>query len=228
MSPPHNPVVIFGNGQMARLLFHFMRPTHHVSAFTVDRALITDKTYADIPIVPFDFIEAQFPPSHHDMIVAVGFVEMNQIRAERYREGKNKGYHFINYIHPSVLIHDNLNIGENNVLLDHVSVHPATQIGNSNFISSNTNIGHGCRIGNNCWINAGVAVAGETEIGSNTFIGINAGIGDNLSIGEANYIGANTLITRNTAPGEVYVSGNGERFPMLSKQFLKFIERKRT
>lgn len=225
---PDRGVVIYGNGQIARLLYHFMRPTHRVAAFTVDRALITETAYAGTPTVPFDDVETRFPPSDHDMIVAVGFVQMSRIRAERHAEGLRKGYRFINYIHPSVVIHDNLVFGENNVLLDHVSLHPGTCLGDSNFISSNTNIGHGCRIGDNCWINAGVSVAGETEIGSHTFIGINAAIGDNLSIGAASYIGANTLITRNTAPGDVYISGSGERFPLPSDQFLKFIERQRT
>lgn len=225
---PLPEVLLYGNGQIARMLFHFMRPTHRVAAFTVDRALITDPAYEGVPIVPFEEIESLYPPGRYPMIIAVGFVDMNRIRAARYAEAKGKGYRFINYIHPSVVIHDNLKLGENTVLLDHVSVHPGTSIGNSTFICSNTNIGHGCRIGDNCWINAGVAIAGETTIGANTFIGINAAIGDNLQVAEACYIGASTLITRNTAPEEVYVSASGERFPLPSDRFLKFIERPRT
>lgn len=223
-SPPPD-VVIYGNGQIARMLFHFMRPSHRVVAFTVSRDLITDTGYAGLPIVPFEEIESFYPPASCAMIIAVGFVQMNRVRAACYAEAKGRGYRFINYIHPSVVIHDNLELGENNVLLDHVSVHPGTSIGNSTFICSNTNIGHGCRIDDNCWINAGVAIAGETTIGANTFIGINAAIGNNLRVAESCYIGASTLITRNTAPEEVYVSASGERFPLPSDRFLKFIER---
>lgn len=220
-------LIIYGNGQIARMLFHFAKSAYHVSAFTVDRCLITESAYAGVPIIPFDEILVTHPPSENKMIIAVGFVKMNSIRAERHAAAKAHGYKFINFIHPSSTVHDDLRIGENNVILDHVSLNPGTSIGSSNFICSNTAVGHGCIIEDNCWINSGVAIAGETRIASNCVIGINAAIGDNISVAEGCYIGANTLITRNTQPSEVYVSAHGERFPLPSEKFLKFIERSR-
>lgn len=218
-------LVIYGNGQMAKMFYHFAKRACRVVALTVDRELIGCDSFAGVPIVPFDEVEKHFPPNHHRMITAVGFVEMNRIREERYLAAKRKGYAFANYIHPSAVIHDDILFGENNVVLDHVSLHPSTRIGNSNFICSNTTIGHGCRVGDHCWINSGVSIAGETSLGSNCFVGINASIGDNIAIAERCYIGANTLITRSTEPAEVYVSSHGERFPLPSDDFLKFIQR---
>lgn len=218
-------IVIYGNGQMARMFYHFAKQVCRVSAFTVDRELIGSPSYAGVPVVPFDEVEEHYPPARHRMITAVGFVKMNRIRDERYQAAKSRGYAFANYIHPSVVLHDDVTFGENNVILDHVSLHPSTRIGNSNFICSNTTIGHGCRIGDNCWINSGVSIAGETKLESNCFIGINASIGDNIVIAERCYVGANTLITRSTAPAEVFVSSHGERFPLNSDDFLNFITR---
>lgn len=218
-------LVIYGNGQIARMLFHFAKSAYRITAFTVDRELIEGGTYADVPIIPFDEIQHYHPPGENRMIIAVGFVHMNRIRAERHAAARQKGYAFANYIHPSVVLHEDLSIGENNVILDHVSLNPGTSIGNSNFICSNVAIGHGCNIRDNCWINSGVAIAGETAINSNCFIGINAAIGDNISLAERCYIGANTLITRSTQVSEVYVSAHGERFPLPSEKFLRFIQK---
>jgi len=218
-------LIIYGNGQMARMFHHFARTEWRVAAFTVDRELITDSQFAGVPVLPFDEIERHCPPDSHHMITAVGFVQMNDVRASRYLAAKGKGYRFANYIHPSVVRHEDLVLGENNVVLDHVSLHPGVSLGNSNFLCSNISIGHGCRIEDNCWINSGVAVAGETLIRSNCFFGPNATVGDNIAIAERCYIGANTLVTRSTLAGEVYVSAQGERFPLSSDKFLDFIRR---
>lgn len=216
-------LVIYGNGQMARMLLSFFSERFDVVAFAVDRTVIVEHTLESLPVIPFDEIESVFPPENHRMIIAVGYLEMNDLRARKYEEAKAKGYRFENYIHPSVVQHPNVNMGENNVLLDHVSIHPNSSLGNSNFISSNASIGHGCRIGNNCWINAGVSIGGETEIGDNCFLGINATVGDNIELAERCYVGANTLVSRSTQAEEVHISASGERFPLPSADFLKFI-----
>lgn len=219
----NDTLIIYGNGHMARMFYHFASTDFRVSAFTVDKNLITDCSYCGVPILPFETIEQYCATESHQMITAVGFVGMNDIRAERYRAAKDKGYRFANYIHPSVTKHPDLILGENNVILDHVSLHPGVRLGTSNFLCSNISIGHGCSIENNCWINSGVAIAGETIIQSNCFLGPNATIGDNIVIAERCYVGANTLVTRSTQANEVYVSAQGERFPLPSDQFLNFI-----
>lgn len=220
-----NKLIIYGNGQMARMFLHFARLEFNVMAFAVDQQVITESIIEGLPVVPFEEIELLYPPGEHLIITAVGYAEMNQLRARKYAEGRAKGYEFANYIHPSVVRHSALSIGENNVILDHVAIHPYTKLGNSNFICSNASIGHGCTIGDNCWINSGVAIGGETQLGDNCFLGINATIGDNILIDRQSYVGANTLVTRSTAPEDVLISASGERFPLPSEAFLKFISR---
>jgi sugar O-acyltransferase (sialic acid O-acetyltransferase NeuD family) len=218
-------LIIYGNGQMARMFLHFARLEYDVVALTVDRSVLTESVIDGLPVVPFDEIETAYPPSENQLITAVGYLEMNSLRARKYEEGLAKGYAFANYVHSSVIRHPGIAMGGNNIILDHVAIHPYTQLGNSIFVASNASIGHGCTIGNNCWINSGVSIGGETEIGEACFLGINATIGDNIQIGSQCFVGANTLVTRNTLAEEVYVSASGERFPLSSQAFLKFISR---
>ena len=218
-------LIIYGNGQMARMFLHFARLEHEVVAFTVDRAVLADAVIEGLPVIPFEEVETRYPPADHCLITAVGYLEMNGLRARKYREGLAKGYAFASYVHSSVVRHPTVSVGENTIVLDHVAIHPYTQIGNSVFIASNASIGHGCRIGDACWINSGVAIGGESMIGDASFLGINATIGDNIRIERQCFVGANTLVTRDTLAEEVYISASGERFPLSSQAFLQFIAR---
>lgn len=221
----HRKLVIYGNGQMARMFLHFARLEYDVVAFTVDRSVLTDTSIEGLPVVAFEDLASVYPAADHCLITAVGYREMNDLRARKYQEGRARGYAFARYVHPSVVRHACVTIGENTIVLDHVALHPCTTVGNSVFIASNASIGHGCTIGDHCWINSGVSIGGETEIGEATFLGINATIGDNLCVGRQCFVGANTLVARDTLAEEVYVSPSGERFPMTSRAFLQFISR---
>lgn len=218
-------LVIYGNGQMARMFLHFARLEYDVVGFTIDRSVLTDTSIEGLPVVAFEDLASVYPAASHCLITAVGYRDMNDLRARKYQEGRARGYAFASYVHPSVVRHACVTVGENTIVLDHVALHPCTTVGNSVFIASNASIGHGCTIGDHCWINSGVSIGGETEVGEATFLGINATIGDNLRVGRQCFIGANTLVARDTLAEEVYVSPGGERFPMTSRAFLQFISR---
>lgn len=217
-------LVIYGNGAMAKLLYSFARRRMNVVGFTVDDHCIAEgnATFRGLPLVPFSEVERHFPPSTCEMITAVGYGEMNELRERKYHEAKARGYRFASYMHESVFLHDGVEIEENCIVLDQVSIHVDCRIGHSSFISSNVNIGHDCRIGRASWINSGVAIAGGCDIGSHAFFGVNACVGQGIRMGRQNFVGANTLISRPTGDGEVHLSEPGMKFKLNSKAFLRF------
>lgn len=74
----HNQkLIIYGNGHMARLFYHFARPEFDVVAFTVDRAVLAQPLIENIPVVAFDEIEHHYDPNDHFMVTAVGYLQMN-------------------------------------------------------------------------------------------------------------------------------------------------------
>lgn len=216
--------IIYGNGAMAKLLFSYARHSMNIAGFTVDDACIANNAcgYLGLPLAPFSRVEKQFDPASHNMIIAVGFIEMNALRVRKHLEARQKGYRFASFVHESVFRHDDVVIEENCVILDHVSIHPGCRIGRSTFVSSNVNIGHDCIIGEANWINSGVAIAGSCDIGTGCFFGVNSSAGHGLRIGACNFIAANTFINKHTKEDQVYLSEPGQLFKLKSKSFLKF------
>jgi sugar O-acyltransferase (sialic acid O-acetyltransferase NeuD family) len=216
--------IIYGNGAIAKLLFSYARHSMDIACFTVDDVCIADNadSFLGLPLVPFSHVENQFSPITYNMIMAIGFIEMNELRTRKYFEARQKGYHFTSFVHESFFIHDDVVIEENCMILDHVSIHPGCRIGRGTFISSNVNIGHDCIIGEANWINSGVAIAGGCAIGGGCFFGVNSSAGHGLSIGARNFIAANTFINKHTEEEQVYLSEPGELFKLKSKAFLRF------
>lgn len=217
-------LIIYGSGKIASIVYHYLKSTFNVRAFTVDRDFILSETLFDLPVIPFDRINKSHPPHTHKMTIAVGYHDMNNFRAKKYREAKERGYGFVSYVDDGVKKFDDVTIGENCIILDNTTIQPFVEIGDNSVIWSNVTIAHGVKIGDNCWVASGAVVAGDTVINSNCFIGINATIGHNITIGEANYIGANSQVCKNTSTGDVYIAEQATKFRLSSDQFIQFTQ----
>lgn len=216
-------LLIYGNGAMARVLYSYVRRTREVCAFTVDdHCMGGQDRFCGLPLLPFSKLEAVCDPRSHEMIIAVGFVEMNDLRVRKYEEAKAKGYPFASYVHDSVLQHDDVRIDENCIILDHVSIHPGCTIERGVFITGNVGVGHDCNIGAGCWINSGVAIGGGCTLGERCFMGVNSSLGHGVKLGAQTFVAANTFIARDTLANEVYLSEPGQLFRLKSQAFLKF------
>lgn len=215
-------IIIYGNGKIAKTVYQFVKKKFDVIAFTVDKKYVEKNNQEGLPLISFDHVQNIYHVNDYKMLIAVGYVEMNGIREQKYKEGKEKGYSFINYIHPSVEIHDNVQIGENNIILDHATIQPYVTMGNSNFVWSNAVVAHGSTIGDANWITSGVVISGDTTIKSRCFLGVNATIGHNITIADENFIGANTLVAKSTKDKEVFISREGEKIRLDSQRFLQF------
>ena len=215
-------IVVYGNGAMARVFYSYARHSMQIAGFTVDDDYCKSEEFCGLPLSPFSRVEERFSPDRYLMMIAVGYVEMNRLRERKYREGLAKGYGFSRFVHPSVTMHDGVEIEGNCIVLDYVSIHPGCRIGQGTFISSNVNIGHDCDIGEYNWINSGVAFGGGCKIGTGCFFGVNSSTAQNVHLGKKNFIAANTVINRNTGDDEVYLSPSAEKFRLKSEAFLKF------
>ncbi|MEM6626915.1 MAG: DapH/DapD/GlmU-related protein [Pseudomonadota bacterium] len=218
------PILIYGNGAMARVACSYLSRSRSVLGFTVDDELI-DKASAKLagrPVHPFSEVQSRVRPDSCEMIIAVGYRDMNALRLQRYEDAKSKGYSFTSYVDPSVIMHDGVEIGENTLILDHTSIHPGVKIGDAVFISSQVSIGHDCVIGDGAWINGGVSLGGRCHVGPQCVFGVNASAAHDVVLGARSFVGANTLVNRAVAPDSVTLSPAGEPFRLKSQDFLSF------
>lgn len=217
------PIVLFGTGKIAEVVHHFM--VHEagltVAAFTVDASFVGDGRKEELPVVDFASVEKQFAPDTHDMFVALGYHEMNALRAKKITEAKAKGYALPSFIHPQSGLPKGTPVGENCFIMRDVHIHPKVSIGNDVFVWSGAIIGHHSTLGNHLWITSGANIAGACTIGDHSFFAINSTISHGVTIGRRCFIGANALVTKDMADEQVVIAQNDKPLRLNTDQFLR-------
>lgn len=201
-----NEIVIFGTGEFAQEIFQYIEKFSKlkVVAFTIHKEFIKEEKLYEKPIIPFEEIENNYSPNEVSMIICVGFSKMNKKREKIFLEVKNKNYKLENFIHPSNYVWDELEIGENCIILENNVIRPHVKIGNDVIIENNNVISHHCIIKDHCYITSQTIIAGHVTIESNCFLGINCTIRNRIKIEKESLIGAGAVILKNTKEKEVY------------------------
>lgn len=216
-------LVIFGIGKIAEVVYHHIRrdSAYDVVAFTADGEFINQMGFCRQPVVPFEEITRLYPPESHKMLVAVGYQELNALRAQKYNEAKEKGYELISYVSSKTQGVGGFTVGDNCIILDN-TIQPTAKIGNNVIMWGNNFIGHHASVGDHCFISAHVVISGSTQIEPYCFMGVNVSIGHEIVIGEKNFIGAGSIISKSTKPKSVFVADNTKKFRLDSERFLRF------
>lgn len=218
-----NPIIIFGCGSMARVLYSFLKQANiRVAAFVADDEFVHDKEFLGLPLIKCTNLHLFVSPTAFDFMMAIGFHEMNAIRKERFDWLCGLGFRFAEFGHESVVKHDDVLVSSGMVIYDNVAIHAGSKIGLNVFISSNVSVGHDCDIDDHAWINSGVSLGGGVKVGARCVLSMNACVAQGVTLGEGTYVGAGTLVTKDTKPNSVIVSKNSfELIDTDSKRFLK-------
>jgi len=221
-------IVIFGEGKYAdEAYFYFKNDSpHEIVAFTVDASYITRKELLGLPIIPFEEIINRYSPDDFKMFIAVGYQNLNKLRASKYEEAKQKGYQLVSYISTRAANIGDVAIGDNCFILENTSIQPCSKIGNNVTIWSNNVIGHHATIMDHCYISGHVIISGSTIIEPYCYLGVNATIGHEITVGTESFIGAATLITKKVEPKSVYITQDTPKFRLDSFAFLKLTKMK--
>lgn len=215
-------VVIFGVGQIAEIA-HFYLTTdseHEVVAFTVDKEFKNCEEFHDLPVIDFELISKKYPPNEFKLFVPISYTGLNKVRANKYQEGKNKGYSFVTYISTKARYYGTP-VGENCFIFEDNVIQPFTEIGDNCILWSGNHIGHHTKIGNHCFVASHAVISGSVIVGDYSFIGVNATLRDNITIGKSNIIGASAVILNSTENKAVYASKSTEKYKRNSDQIRK-------
>jgi len=201
-------LVIYGSGQMAEVAYARFRQDarYRIVGFTVDEAHRHSAEMFGLPVVPFESIEQEFPAAAVRLFIAVGPVQNNQIRAERFRLARRLGYGFASFVSPHAIVDPDVRLGENCSVGEGAVVMPYAQVGDDVRIGSASVIGHHCALEDHCYLAVNCILAGSVRIGARAFLGASVTIRDGVSIGEGCVIGAGATIVRDTAPNTVHVA----------------------
>jgi sugar O-acyltransferase (sialic acid O-acetyltransferase NeuD family) len=216
-------VILFGTGRGADVAYRFLTrdSEHQICGFAVDRQHLNRKSFHGLPVVAFEDVEKHFPPDEFRMFVLLGYQRMNTLRAQKYLDGKRKGYSFISYANSGFYRAEGLNIGENCFILDNQSISLDVKIGNNVVMWSSNHIGDLTVIGDHVWLASHVTIAAEVEVRPYCFLGIGATVGNKVELAAKTFVGANALVASNTAENSVYLAGEAEKVDIDSESFLR-------
>jgi sugar O-acyltransferase (sialic acid O-acetyltransferase NeuD family) len=216
-------IVVFGAGKIAEEVHAYLRhdSPHEVVAFTVDGQYIVEREKRGLPVVPFEDLINRYPPDDFEMFVAIGYQDLNRLRAAKYSACKALGYRLISYICSRASNIGNVPLGDNCLVLENATIQTTCSIGNNVFIWSGNHVGHHATIQDHNYLCGHVIIGGGTVIESHCFLGINSTIGHEVRIGTGSFIGAGTLVTKSAAANSVFLAPDTPKFRLNSEQFLR-------
>lgn len=207
-----NEIVVFGTADFAQVAdFYFSHDSpYRVAGFTADREYVDSDTFQGKPLVPFDAVVEEFPPSEYGMFIAVGYSQLNELRERKFNEAKEKGYTLVSYLCSESTYWGEADIGENCFIFEDQTIQPFVDIGDNVVIWSGNHIGHHVMINDHCFISSHCVLSGSVEIGSHCFLGVNSTYSDDVTIGEKSVIGAGATIVDDVEPESVYIGQAAE------------------
>jgi len=149
----------------------------------------------------------------------------NWIRYYISEQVKNliKDFEFVNAIHPSVVIGNNVQIGTGVVVMAGVIINPMAKIGNHTFFATGCQIEHDCTIEDYASVSAGSVLGGYVHIKKYSAVTLGVTILDRITIGQNSVIGSGSLVIKNV-PDNILAYGNpckNIRYRGVGEKFLK-------
>jgi sugar O-acyltransferase (sialic acid O-acetyltransferase NeuD family) len=132
-------------------------------------------------------------------------------------------FEFINAIHPSVIIGNNVKIGKGVTAMAGVIFNPKSVIGDFTFFATGAQVEHDCIISDFSSISAGSVTGGHVKLGKYSALTLGVTVLDRLEIGENTVVGAGSLVLK-SLPSNVLVYGNPSKIIRnrdIGEKFLK-------
>jgi sugar O-acyltransferase (sialic acid O-acetyltransferase NeuD family) len=219
-------LVIVGDSAFAEVACEYfsLDSQYEVAGFAVERAYLTRDIMLERPVVALEDVAARFPPSNHDVYVAIVYSQLNRLRTRLLQLTKNAGYHPISYVSPQAFVWNNVHMGQHCFIFEHNVVQPFVTLGDNVVLWSGNHIGHHSRVGDNVFISSHVAISGFCEIGANTFLGVNACVANNVTIGKDCWIGPGVVVSKDVEDGRILRAPESEEAKVSAPRFFKVKE----
>ncbi len=173
-------LIIYGAGDLARLAYFYAKfeLDINVIGFVVDDVFYTENQYLNLPV----FAWSQCPPADQaDMFIAIGYKKM-RARAIAYSKAKLAGYQLVNLISPESYVANNVQMGNNNIIMSGTVIEPFVKIGDNNVIWSNATVCHDGKVGSHNFLAANTTIGGKVKIGNQCFFGFNSTVTQGLTV----------------------------------------------
>jgi sugar O-acyltransferase (sialic acid O-acetyltransferase NeuD family) len=217
-------VILAGNATTAEIIYSYLKndTRYEIVATTVDDKYVEHNRLQNIPSIGISNLMASYKPDEVNIIMAMGYNDLNRVRESFYNRLRDDGYEILTYIHEDAQVYTENSIGKGVVILPGAVIEPHVTVGNNTMIWCNSTLAHHSIVEENCWIATGTVLSGQAKINRNSFVGVNATIVNEVEVGAFNIIGAAALISKNTKPNTVHLSRTAEIFRCSAEEYIKF------
>lgn len=212
-------IVIVGASPFGSLMRRYVEQdgVYQVVAFAVEKPYLKSNEFDGLPLVCFETLRDEYPPSEYLLLNTLGYIQMNGVRGRLMASAEEMGYGHISYVHPTAVV--NSPLGEGCIVLEHASIGFRNTIGKSCLFWMNTVIAHDCAIGDFTYWGPGATTCGNVKVGQRCFIGAGAVLRNRIKIADMCIIGAGSYINRDVdKPGSVYRAPYPELHPKQSME----------
>ena len=193
----NKPIIIIGNGGHASILTEILLTQHaKIIGFTAPQL---EKNHFDLPYLGPDDIVLQYDKSEVELVLGIGMVDPNSLRAKIYQHFTQLGYHFKSVIHPTAIIAPSVTLGKGIQIMAGTIAQTNVKIADNTIINTGAQIDHDCMIGEHVHIAPGTVLSGAVTIGEGTHIGTGVTVIQNITIGKNCLIGAGAVVVKNVA-----------------------------
>lgn len=216
-------ILIAGNGITAEILCSYIRQDmrYVIAGVTVDDKFVSRGSIRGCLEVGLSEVSGVFSPDIHDVVMAMGYDDLNRTREKMFLRLKALGYRVETYIHPDARVFTDKTLGEGSVVLPGAVIEPHARVGANSMVWSNVTLAHHSNVDDHCWVASGSVVSGQARVLRNTFLGVNCTVVNAITVEEFNVIGAGAMISRDTKPNSVYLARSAELFRYSSEDYVK-------
>ena len=200
-------IVIFGDTIFSEELKNIISlecGNDKVIAFTIDSKYKKSEEFCGLPIYPFEQLEQYIDVTNTEILLTIGYNNMNQLRKVKYEECKSRGFMVHTYISQKAIVYSD-KIGEGCIIMPGVYIGPFCMLGNCNIIKACCSLPHHINIGNFNWIAGGCSYGGDVLQGNNCFVGIGSTIRNGISIADKTFVGAHSYLSSDSIYEGAYV-----------------------
>jgi len=134
------PVVIFALSHLSALAaFSLKGAGRSVVAFTDFDPFCDRDFFEDRRVIPLSMLAAELPPDDHEVVVAMGFRRMNQLRRETCSRLEVLGYRLGSFISPNARVWSGFQSPQHLMIYEGTIVQPFVEIGNNVTLRANVN-----------------------------------------------------------------------------------------
>jgi len=216
-------LVIVGDSSFAEVAYEYFThdSDYEVVAFAVENKYLRQSSLCGLPVVAFEDLPEKYPPTEHEVYVAIVYTQLNRLRTRLMEQARAFGYGLASYVSSRAFVWRNVAMGEHCFIFEDNTVQPFVQMGNNVVLWSGNHIGHHSRIADNCFISSHVVISGHCEIGANCFLGVNATLSNNIRVGEDVILGAGALLRKDAEADRIYTGVPAEPARISARRYHK-------